>query len=100
MTPGSLPPWPTRPVAHGPVMLREFSARDVPMAQDLSTGHVSTTSTAFPARAHFGLLRPRFPVLGCDFAGQVEAAGPAVSRFGLGEAMFGTIAPRFGAHAE
>lgn len=37
MTPGSLPPWPTRPVAHGPVMLREFSARDVPMAQELST---------------------------------------------------------------
>src|SRR5207247_6306971 len=30
----------------------------------------------------------------------VEAAGPAVSRFGVGEAVFGTIAPRFGAHAE
>lgn len=52
------------------------------------------------ARAHFGPLRPRFPVLGCDFAGDVEAAGPGVSRFGLGEAVFGTIAPRFGAHAE
>ena len=52
------------------------------------------------ARAHFGPLRPRFPVLGCDFAGEVEAAGPAVSRFGVGEAVFGTIAPRFGAHAE
>jgi len=52
------------------------------------------------ARVHFGLLRPRFQVLGCDFAGQVEAAGPAVSRFGVGEAVFGTIAPRFGAHAE
>jgi NADPH:quinone reductase-like Zn-dependent oxidoreductase len=52
------------------------------------------------ARVHFGLLRPRLQVLGCDFAGQVEAAGPAVSRFGVGEAVFGTIAPRFGAHAE
>ena len=52
------------------------------------------------ARAHFGLLRPRFPVLGCDFAGDVEAAGPAVSRFGVGEVVFGTIAPRFGVHAE
>jgi NADPH:quinone reductase-like Zn-dependent oxidoreductase len=52
------------------------------------------------ARGHFGPLRPRFPVLGCDFAGQVEAAGPAVTRFGVGEAVFGTIAPRFGAHAE
>ena len=45
------------------------------------------------ARAHFGPLRPRFPVLGCDFAGDVEAAGAAVSRFGVGEAVFGTIAP-------
>jgi NADPH:quinone reductase-like Zn-dependent oxidoreductase len=52
------------------------------------------------ARAHFGPLRPRFPVLGCDFAGDVAAAGPAVSRFGVGEAVFGTIAPRFGTHAE
>ena len=52
------------------------------------------------ARAHFGLLRPRFPVLGCDFAGDVVAAGPAVSRFGAGDAVFGTIAPRFGAHAQ
>jgi NADPH:quinone reductase-like Zn-dependent oxidoreductase len=54
----------------------------------------------FYARGHFGLVRPRFPVLGCDFAGQVEAAGRGVSRFGPGDAVFGTIAPRFGAHAE
>jgi NADPH:quinone reductase-like Zn-dependent oxidoreductase len=54
----------------------------------------------FYARAHFGLRRPRFPVLGCDFAGQVEAAGPAVTRLAAGDQVFGTIAPRFGAHAE
>ena len=52
------------------------------------------------ARGYFGPLRPRFPVLGCDFAGQVEAAGAAVRRFGVGDEVFGTIAPRFGAHAE
>ena len=52
------------------------------------------------ARVHFGFRRPRFPVLGCDFAGQVEAAGPAVTRFAAGDQVFGTIAPRFGAHAE
>jgi NADPH:quinone reductase-like Zn-dependent oxidoreductase len=49
---------------------------------------------------HFGPLRPRFPVLGCDFAGDVAAAGTGVSLFSVGEAVFGTIAPRFGAHAE
>jgi NADPH:quinone reductase-like Zn-dependent oxidoreductase len=52
------------------------------------------------ARAHFGLRRPRFPVLGSDFAGQVEAAGPGVTRFTAGDQVFGTAAPHFGAHAE
>ena len=61
---------------------------------------LARSGSPFYARAHFGLLRPRFPVLGSDFAGEVEAAGPAVTRFGVGEAVFGTVAPRFGAHAE
>jgi len=52
------------------------------------------------ARLYFGLRRPRFPVLGTNFAGQVEAVGPAVTRFAVGDAVFGTTAPRFGAHAE
>jgi NADPH:quinone reductase-like Zn-dependent oxidoreductase len=56
--------------------------------------------TPFYARAHFGLRRPRFAVLGSDFAGQVVAAGPAVTRFAVGDQVFGTTAPRFGAHAE
>lgn len=52
------------------------------------------------ARVQFGPLRPRFPVLGSDFAGVVEVAGRSVARFGVGDAVFGTMAPRFGAHAE
>jgi len=52
------------------------------------------------ARIHFGLRKPRFAVLGCDFAGTVAAVGPAVTRFAVGDSVFGTIAPRFGAHAE
>ena len=36
MTPAGLPPWPAAPVAHGPVVLRPFTDRDVPMAQELS----------------------------------------------------------------
>ena len=31
-----LPPWPARPVAYGPVILREFSDADLPMVQELS----------------------------------------------------------------
>lgn len=52
------------------------------------------------ARARFGVRRPRFPVLGSDFAGEVEEAGRDVTRFGAGDTVFGTVAPRFGAHAE
>jgi NADPH2:quinone reductase len=52
------------------------------------------------ARVHFGLTRPRFPTFGSDFAGQVEAIGPAVTRFAVGDHVFGTTAPRFGAHAQ
>jgi NADPH:quinone reductase-like Zn-dependent oxidoreductase len=52
------------------------------------------------ARLYFGLLRPRLPLLGADFAGRVEAVGPAVTRFSVGDEVFGTVAPRFGAHAE
>ena len=52
------------------------------------------------ARFHFGLRRPRFAVLGSDFAGQVEATGSAVTRFAVGDEVFGTVAPHFGAHAE
>ncbi len=52
------------------------------------------------ARVYFGLTRPRFPLLGSDFAGRVEAVGPAVTRFAVGDDVFGALAPRFGAHAE
>jgi NADPH:quinone reductase-like Zn-dependent oxidoreductase len=51
-------------------------------------------------RAYLGLRRPRVHVLGADFAGEVTAVGAKVTRFAVGEQVFGTVAPRFGAHAE
>lgn len=61
---------------------------------------LARSGSPFYARAGFGVLRPRAPVLGSDFAGRVEAAGRDVTRFAVGDAVFGTVAPRFGAHAE
>jgi len=61
---------------------------------------LARSGSPFYARVQFGPLRPRFPVLGSDFAGVVESVGPAVTRFGAGDPVFGTVAPRFGAHAE
>jgi NADPH:quinone reductase-like Zn-dependent oxidoreductase len=47
----------------------------------------------------FGLRRPRWTALGVEFAGVVEAVGPGVTLFTVGDEVFGQ--PRgFGAHAE
>ena len=48
-------------------------------------------------RLGFGLVGPRKPILGWEFAGDVAAVGPSVSRFALGDRVFGV---RMGSHAE
>lgn len=48
-----------------------------------------------------GLFRPKYPILGCDVAGQVVAMGPAVTQFQPGDAVFGDLSESgFGAFAE
>ena len=47
-----------------------------------------------------GLLRPKFSVLGMDFAGKVEAVGADVTLFKPGEPVFGLSPDHYGAHAE
>jgi NADPH:quinone reductase-like Zn-dependent oxidoreductase len=47
-----------------------------------------------------GVRGPRQPILGTEFAGEVVAAGPSVTRFGAGDRVFGNTGLRFGCHAE
>ena len=47
-----------------------------------------------------GVRRPRQPILGSEFAGEVEALGAAVDDFAVGDRVFGSTGFRFGAHAE
>jgi NADPH2:quinone reductase len=49
-------------------------------------------------RLVLGVRRPRKRTLGVELAGEVEAVGPAVSAFSVGDDVFGTA--WFGAHAE
>jgi len=54
----------------------------------------------FVVRFVTGLLRPRHTALGCEFAGQVEAVGNAVTMFAVGDNVFGSDDARWGGHAE
>jgi NADPH:quinone reductase-like Zn-dependent oxidoreductase len=67
---------------------------------------VNRTDTGFRSAEYFisrffsGLLRPNSPVLGCEFAGVVEAAGKRVQQFKVGDRVFGFNDKTFGGHAE
>lgn len=52
------------------------------------------------AKLSFGIRKPRISILGSEFAGKVEAVGPAVTRFRKGDSVFGYCGPGMGACAE
>lgn len=54
----------------------------------------------FITRFFSGLLRPKYRCLGCEFAGEVTAIGSSVTRFKIGDRVFGFNDGRFGGHAE
>lgn len=51
-------------------------------------------------RLAMGVVRPRQTVLGSEFAGEVEAVGENVTRFKVGDRVFGMDGTRMGAHAQ
>ena len=52
------------------------------------------------ARLAFGLNKPKKQILGSEFAGEIEAVGKAVTRFKVGDQVFGYSGPNMGADAE
>lgn len=53
-----------------------------------------------PARLYFGFTKPRINILGSEFAGEIEAIGKNVKRFGEGDQVFGYRGQSMGANAE
>ena len=51
-------------------------------------------------RLFFGLTKPKKAILGSVFSGQVEATGKNVTRFKVGDHVFGSTGMSFGAYAE
>jgi NADPH:quinone reductase-like Zn-dependent oxidoreductase len=54
----------------------------------------------FAVRFFFGLFKPGKPVLGGVLSGIVEAVGKNVKKFKVGDPVFGSSFPNFGAYAE
>jgi NADPH:quinone reductase-like Zn-dependent oxidoreductase len=93
--------------------------RDVPMpmpkpnqlliqihASTVSSGDWRARSLKLPAgfglmgRLVFGIRKPRQPILGSEFSGRITAIGSSVTRFEVGEEVFGFAGAAMGAHAE
>ena len=54
----------------------------------------------FLVRLFFGLLKPKIEVLGIVFSGIVREVGPKVSKYHVGEEIFGLSDKKFGTYAE
>jgi NADPH:quinone reductase-like Zn-dependent oxidoreductase len=64
------------------------------------TDAVSRSGSPWFARLFFGLRRPKYPMLGTEFAGTVERVGAHVTRLAPGDRVFGAAEVGAGATAE
>ena len=92
------------------VLVVEEVAKPVPKAGELLIrNHASVVTAAMcharagadlSTRLYFGLRKPKWPILGTNFSGVVEAVGSTDTRFRVGDRVSGTNATNFGANAE
>ena len=67
---------------------------------------VNRTDSGFRSAEYFisrfwsGLFRPKYPILGCEFAGVIEETGEKVTLFKKGDKVFGYSDKSFGGHSE
>jgi NADPH:quinone reductase-like Zn-dependent oxidoreductase len=83
-----------RPVPAGGEVLIEVHAAGM----DRGTWHVMH-GTPYLIRLGFGVSKPRRPIPGLDVAGIVSAVGPGVTRFEVGDAVFGIARGSFAEYA-
>lgn len=98
--------------AYGPPEVAQLKELPKPSIKDnevLIKVHCSTvnrTDSGFRSAEYVisrfwsGLFKPKFPVLGSEFAGVIEATGKNVSAYKKGDKVFGFNDQTFGGHAE
>jgi NADPH:quinone reductase-like Zn-dependent oxidoreductase len=97
---------------YGPPEVAELKEFENPVPKDnevLVKVHASTvnrTDAGFRSAEYFvsrfwsGLFKPKYPILGSEFAGVIEEVGKDVHTFKIGDKVFGYNDKTFGGHAE
>jgi NADPH:quinone reductase-like Zn-dependent oxidoreductase len=97
---------------YGPPEVLKLQEVEKPLPKDnemLIKIHASTVITAelayrsgtpFIARMFSGISKPKIGTLGCELAGVIEATGKDVTKFKVGDQVFGYTGDDFGANAE
>lgn len=85
-------------------------ARPVPQKNEVLIRVYASTVTSgdwrmrkaqpFAVRLINGLFKPKRTILGTEFAGEVEAIGPMVGEFKVGDAVYGATGMKMGTNAE
>lgn len=70
------------------------------IAASVNSADYRLLSGLIPRLMGFGLFRPNNKTMGADIAGQVEAVGKKVTKFKVGDEVFGDISTAFGGFAE
>jgi NADPH:quinone reductase-like Zn-dependent oxidoreductase len=89
-----------KPVPRADEVLIRIAATTVTTGDWRARSLILPPGFGFMGRLAFGLFGPRQPILGTECAGEVEAVGPAVTRFRPGDEVFAFTGARMGCHAE
>src|SRR5688572_15035193 len=97
---------------YGPPEVAELTEVNKPVPKEkevlmkVYASTVNRTDAGFRSAEYFisrfwsGILRPKYPVLGCEFAGVIEEIGAKVTAFKKGDKIFGYNDKTFGGHGE
>lgn len=69
-------------------------------AASVNSADYRMLSGPIPRLMGFGLFRPKDKIMGADIAGRIEAVGKNVTKFTVGDEVFGDISTAFGGFAE